>query len=107
MEYYDDPAEETDVLGTHLATGGGLGSVARPNRKSKLGFESFNTAQHMAPTPTYMMPMTPYGEKYTPSYTRYQNSPANSYTNPMHVIFNDRRPATPSPRSTLYPKEAV
>jgi hypothetical protein len=106
MDYYDDPAEETDFLGTHLHEAG-IGTIARPGKRSKVGFTPFNTAQRMTPTPTYMMPMTPYGDKYTPSYTRYQNSPANSYTNPMHVIFNDRRPQTPAIRTTLFPKEGA
>lgn len=41
---------------------------------------------------SFLRPMTPYGDTYTPSYTRYLNTPGSSYNNPLFPLFNDRRP---------------
>ena len=60
-------------------------------------------ASRMAAPLSFLRPTTPYGENYTPSYTRYLNAPGSSYVHPLHNLFADRRP-TPAPiRSTLFP----
>lgn len=51
--------------------------------------------------PGYLRPMTPYGDTYTPSYTKFLNAPGSSYTHPLHQLFNDRRPVAPKIRTTL------
>lgn len=104
MEYFDDPVEETDVMANHVARGG---VTIATGSKSKLGFEPYSTGHSPIVAPSYMRPMTPYGDTYTPSYTKYQNAAGSSYVNPMHVIFNDRRPELPKVRTTLFPKEGL
>jgi hypothetical protein len=66
-------------------------------------------AAHTAPTPSFLRPMTAYGDTYTPSYTRYQNSPAQSYTHPLYNLFNDRRqgPASQAPSALTPTKGAM
>jgi len=54
------------------------------------------------PSPlSYLRPMTPYGDTYTPSYTRYLGTAGSSYVNPLFPLFNDRRPQAPKIRTTL------
>lgn len=60
-------------------------------------------APKMAAPMSFLRPTTPYGESYTPSYTRYLNAPGSSYTHPLHNLFSDRRPAASPIRSTLFP----
>lgn len=64
-------------------------------------------APSMAQPLSYLHPTDPTGQAYTKSYTRYQNAPGNSYTNPHFGLFNDRRPATPKIRTSLAPAPSV
>lgn len=50
---------------------------------------------------SYLSPTTPYGDRYTQSYTRYLNAPGSSYVHPLFPLFNDRRPAAPKIRTSL------
>ena len=60
-------------------------------------------APRITPGLSFMRPTTPYGDSYTPSYTRYLNAPGSSYVHPLHNLFSDRRPAAPKIRTTLFP----
>lgn len=53
---------------------------------------------------SYLRPTTPYGDHYTQSYTKYLNAPGSSYVHPLFPLFNDRRPAQPKIRTSLYSK---
>lgn len=92
----DEPSLETDAMSRHLPSG------ATEQEATKRGYV---TRQSMARPMSFLRPVTPYGETYTPSYTSFLNSPANSYTHPLHTLFNDRRPAAAPIRSTLFPQE--
>lgn len=59
-------------------------------------------APRMSSPMSYLRPMTPYGDHYTQSYTRYINSPGSSYVHPLFPLFNDRRPQQPKIRTSLY-----
>lgn len=50
---------------------------------------------------SYLSPTTPYGDRYTQSYTRYLNAPGSSYVHPLFPLFNDRRPTPPKIRTSL------
>lgn len=64
-------------------------------------------ANKMASPLSYLHPTDPTGQAYTKSYTRFQNAPGNSYTNPHYGLFNDRRPQTPKIRTTLAPASSL
>lgn len=53
---------------------------------------------------SYLRPTTPFGDTYTPSYTRFVNSPGSSYIHPLFPLFNDRRPQQAKIRTSLYSK---
>jgi len=55
----------------------------------------------MASPVSYMSPTTPYGDRYTQSYTKYLNAPGSSYNHPLFSLFNDRRPQPPKIRTSL------
>lgn len=59
----------------------------------------------MAAPASFLSPMTPFGDRYIQSYTRYLNAPGSSYTHPLHGLFNDRRPNAPKIRTTLRPSQ--
>ena len=89
----DSPDLEGDAMAAHVRTH----SSIRTQQTSR-GVQYHADLPHPL---SFLRPMTPYGDTYTPSYTRYRNSPSNSYNNPLFPLFNDRRPA-PKVRSTLY-----
>lgn len=97
MSYFgDSPDLEVDAMSGHVP----LGST----KKVSTG-RGYRTTQTMPRPLSFLRPMTPYGETYTPSYTSFLNSPANSYVHPLHTLFNDRRPQAPPIRTTLFPTE--
>jgi hypothetical protein len=55
----------------------------------------------MASPASFLRPMTPYGDSYTQSYTKYLNAPGSSYVHPLFPLFNDRRPQQAKIRTTL------
>lgn len=97
MSYFGDrPDLEVDAMSKHVPLSGT--TIQQTGR----GYWT----EHTIPKPlSFLRPMTPYGDTYTPSYTRYLNAPSNSYVNPLHTLFNDRRPQPSKIRSTLFPQE--
>jgi hypothetical protein len=109
----DEPSLETDAMSRHIPLGKTAIEDTRPAGVDDrpLSFlrqrasSGYTTQQNIAKPLSFLRPITPYGETYTPSYTSFLNSPANSYNHPLHTLFNDRRPSAPPIRSTLFPKE--
>lgn len=93
----DEPSLETDAMSRHLP----LNQMTQ--EKTSRGYV---TRQAIAKPMSFLRPITPYGETYTPSYTAFLNSPANSYNHPLHTLFNDRRPSAPPIRTTLFSPQA-
>lgn len=95
MAYFGDrPDLEADSMAAHLSRGG---VTQHPGERGSYSLHS------SLPHPiSFLRPMTPYGETYTPSYTRYLNAPGSSYVHPMFPVFNDRRPAQKKIRTSLY-----
>lgn len=98
VDGYFGETDRTDVQAMSLHSSRGRSSLEGTPR----GY----IARQEVPKPmSFLRPMTPYGDSYTPSYTRYLNSPGSSYNHPMHTLFNDRRPKAPAVRTSLYPKQ--
>lgn len=91
----DRPEIETSAMGSHV---GRLSGVTEHSTDRGMHF-----AANLPKPMSFLHPMTPYGDSYTPSYTRYLNSPGSSYTNPLFPLFNDRRPQAPKIRTSLTP----